>query len=532
MSDFDLVDVQDLYGRFETAVFAEDGTYQSGTPGFRDHLKSGTAGHAGPPLLTDIPDLTPELLRAVDDLGQIAYRGIGRTKKTLLVRVARMEDGSYAVSFRDETNMIRDRQTQVGRETVLELAASGEPLERVLEKTVLVAEKVNPGVICSILLVDRKRGVLLHGAAPHLPDFYNNAVHELPYGKGVGTCGHTAAVGKPTFIEDIMTHPNWAPFTEIAEEVGLRANWSQPIFDEDGTVIGTFAMYYREPKLPDAWERRFIVMASKLAGILIRWKRAEAQLSEARDSAEVSSRSKSEFLAHMSHELRTPLNAVIGMSELILHLEETLTRTTTRQYLEDIRSSGHHLLEIIEDLLEISSIETGRRKLHEEVFDATNAAHACIRMVQARATDAKIAITISRAEENPLPLLGERRAFNQILLNLLNNAIRYSGADTTVTVDLSSKKGFTLEVRDTGRGMDSVQLEALDTAFARTNNPQISSDGGLGIGLTIVRQLTELHGGTVQIDSRRGKGTQVTVEWPAERLAVNDGQIDRTGTAL
>lgn len=165
-----------------------------------------------------------------------------------------------------------------GHNKVLEQIATGVSLDRVLTTLVETAQDVNPEMIGSVLLFDRDENRLRHGSAPNLPDFYNKAVDGLVVGPCAGSCGTAAHTGQRVIVSDLMNHPYWAPFREIARRAGIGACWSEPILSSAGEVLGTFAMYYREPREPDPQDLEFIETAAHLAGIAISHRRAEDEL--------------------------------------------------------------------------------------------------------------------------------------------------------------------------------------------------------------------------------------------------------------
>jgi PAS domain S-box-containing protein len=167
-----------------------------------------------------------------------------------------------------------------GRNAVFEQLAADAPLERVLATVVAISEEIHPGILGSVLLVDRDHDHLRHGAAPSLPDFYVRAIDGIAIGPGVGSCGSAAHSGELVIVEDVRTHPFWSDFRELAERAGLRACWSQPIVSSGGEVLGTFAMYYREPRAPSAGERAHIEAVARLAALAIERRRAVEALRE------------------------------------------------------------------------------------------------------------------------------------------------------------------------------------------------------------------------------------------------------------
>ena len=182
-------------------------------------------------------------------------------------------DGSQDITERQRTEKLLR-----GRNKVLEQIATGISLDKVLNTLVETAEDVNPEMICSVLLLDKEENCLRQGAAPNLPDVYNDAVDGLEIGPGVGSCGTAAYLGERVIVADVMNHPYWAGYGELAKKAGIGACWSEPIVSPGGEVLGTFAMYYREPREPDTRDLVDIETAAHMAGIAISHQRAEEEL--------------------------------------------------------------------------------------------------------------------------------------------------------------------------------------------------------------------------------------------------------------
>ncbi len=181
---------------------------------------------------------------------------------------------------RDISDRLRTEEQQRGRSQVLEQLALGIPLEHVLQSLVESTEQVLPEMLCSILLLDKKTQQLHLGAAPSFPDFYNEAIDGLVIGDGVGSCGTAAFTAQRVIVEDVLTHPYWVAFRDLASQVGLRACWSEPVISTTNEVLGTLALYYREPRSPDTFALETIKTAAQLAGIAIERQLAEDTLRE------------------------------------------------------------------------------------------------------------------------------------------------------------------------------------------------------------------------------------------------------------
>lgn len=261
--------------------------------------------------------------------------------------------------------------------------------------------------------------------------------------------------------------------------------------------------------------------ARRSAGVVRRYQaRLEAQAADlraARDSAEAASKAKTQFLALMSHELRTPLNAVIGFSDVLRQTAMAGMAWPRRiEYADYIHASGQYLLELINDILDMSKVEAGRYELVEERVGVDALVDECLRLVEGRARAKEIAL-----ESAPVPaeLWVDRRALKQILTNLLTNAIKFSPRGSTVTIDARHRcDGLELRVRDRGRGMSQRELQHAFTPFGQVRDAHLSCDEGTGLGLTICRSLAALHGGSIVVDTAPGEGTTVHLRLPAARV--------------
>jgi diguanylate cyclase (GGDEF)-like protein/PAS domain S-box-containing protein len=188
------------------------------------------------------------------------------TERRLVIRVAWVGPRRL-ISFSDITDRWISEQRMRAHDTMLEMAAKGANLADILNAIVRQVETEDKTATCSVLLLDTEGKHLLTGAAPSLPAFYNQAIHGLEIGIGVGSCGTAAALGQRVVVEDIQTHAYWKPFTQLAQDAGLRACWSEPILSSRGKVLGTFAIYHAEPKSPHAEDIERIAFAANLAAI-------------------------------------------------------------------------------------------------------------------------------------------------------------------------------------------------------------------------------------------------------------------------
>ena len=239
----------------------------------------------------------------------------------------------------------------------------------------------------------------------------------------------------------------------------------------------------------------------------------EAELEQARAEAEAQNAGKSRFLANMSHELRTPLNAIMGFSDIMRQgLFGPLTDRYA-EYAELIHDSGGHLLDLISDVLDMSKIEAERFELARDIFDARDAVAGVLRLMRGQADRAGVQLRGLLPRE-PLDVTADRRAMKQIALNLVSNALKFTPRGGSVTVTLHAD-GSVLElvVADSGVGISVEDLHRLGRPYEQAGGPAQRA-AGTGLGLSLVRSFAELHGGEMDIESRLGEGTTVTVRLP------------------
>ncbi|HTO40860.1 MAG TPA: PAS domain-containing protein [Rhizomicrobium sp.] len=247
-------------------------------------------------------------------------------------------------------------------------------------------------------------------------------------------------------------------------------------------------------------------------------KKSSAELAQARDAAVKASYAKSAFLANMSHELRTPLNAIIGFSEMMTLAQFGPISDRYTEYAQDILSSGLHLLELINQILDLSKIEAGRMDLQEAEIAPRGVLEACARLLRERAEKAGVRLEV----EIPASHAGlwvDDLKFRQIVLNLLANAIKFTPAGGVVRIGaVFEPRGFLIEVRDTGVGMKPADIPAALEPFRQVGDDAGLKQQGTGLGLPLAKALAELHGGTLNLESRLRQGTTVTVLFPISRV--------------
>jgi len=246
-------------------------------------------------------------------------------------------------------------------------------------------------------------------------------------------------------------------------------------------------------------------------------KTLEQDLADARAEAERSNAAKSRFLAIMSHELRTPLNAVIGFSEMLANAEHLRIDHERRQeYARLIRDSGGHLLEVVNDVLDASRLETGDFKIVPEPFEPAAVIEGCREMLAPKARELGVALQLRVPQRLP-DIVADKRALKQILINLVANGLEFTNRGGTVTIDAAvERECLAVSVEDTGIGIAPEHVGRLGDAFFQVRSSYARTHNGAGLGLSIVKGLVKLHGGEVVVRSRVGEGTRVMVRLPLD----------------
>ncbi|MFO1034530.1 MAG: ATP-binding protein [Hyphomicrobiales bacterium] len=289
-------------------------------------------------------------------------------------------------------------------------------------------------------------------------------------------------------------------FVSVGTDITELKRQEENLLSSEKTLMETVRDLQKERQTAEEQSQRLAELADKYASEKAR--------------AEAANRSKSEFLANMSHELRTPLNAIIGFSEVMTN--EFFGPIGTPKYIEyanDIRRSGQFLLDVINDILDMSKIEAGRVDLEIEAVSLQILIEDVMRLVGPRASEGKINVSTDIQVERSFK--ADRRALKQIIINLMSNAIKFTPEGGSVSITArDAGRNIAFSIADSGIGIQQRDIQKLGRPFEQVENQFTKSRGGSGLGLAISRSLVELHGGKLEIASVVGKGTTVMVTLP------------------
>lgn len=460
--------------------------------------------------------------------------------------------GNFTGSMGVLTDMTRRAQIEAreaARARALYLIATGADLQAVLDAIVLGVEAQHSQALCSILLLDNSGDHVLLGSAPHLPTFYNEAIHGATIGPRAGSCGTAAYTGRRVIVEDILTDPLWDDYRPLAIQAGLGACWSEPIRDSNGKVLGTFAIYHREAHRPDDEDIETISASASLAAIAIERNRDQKkmlelnvdlekkvrlrtlELNQEKDRAEAASRAKSEFVSNISHEIRTPMHSIQGLLELV---GNTSLDAIQKDYLGKIDLAVQHLLGIINSVLDFSRIETGKFQLDRQHYSLRSVLNNVESQLANSASSKGLKLVFSVAEDVPDNLYGDPLRLGQVLINYIGNAIKFSDhGEIRVSGKLVSRDGRTCKlrflVRDQGIGIRQDVQKKLFQPFEQADSSTTREFGGTGLGLAICRKIVEETGGQVGVESEPGKGSEF---WFTTRMGITDGKARVQADAL
>jgi GAF domain-containing protein/anti-sigma regulatory factor (Ser/Thr protein kinase) len=313
-------------------------------------------------------------------------------------------------------------------------------------------------------------------------------------------------------VADLAADKTFAASTGMID-IGARTGLGVPLLRGDD-VLGIIVLVRIEVRAFEEREVELVESFARQAAIAIENVRLFNEIQQKSAQLEVANRHKSEFLANMSHELRTPLNAIIGFSEVLLQRMFGELNPQQADYLEDIVSSGRHLLSLINDILDLSKIEAGRMELEAAPFSLVAALTNAVTLVRERAQSHGIKLALEVAPDLDTVVADERK-LKQVVVNLLANAVKFTPDGGTVSLRAERQNGeVCLAVRDSGIGIAAEDQQRIFEEFQQASHQGERSREGTGLGLSLSKRMVELHGGTISVDSAPGKGSTFTVALP------------------
>ena len=354
-----------------------------------------------------------------------------------------------------------------------------------------------------------------------------DALRAVPIQLGEGATGQAALRQVPVEVADIVEDRQYQfeRVRSILMRLGYRSVLSIPLLHEQ-RILGALTVSRREPgSFPPETVTLLQTFATQSA-LAIQNARLFREIADKSRQLEAASRHKSEFLANMSHELRTPLNAILGFSEVLAERMFGEVNEKQAEYLQDILSSGRHLLSLINDILDLSKVEAGRLELELGRFHLPTALDNALTLVRERATRHGITLTQTVAE-GVGDIVADERKVKQILLNLLSNAVKFTPEGGRVGLTATAAEGVvTIAVSDTGIGIAPEDQAAIFEEFRQVGRDDTRTQEGTGLGLTLAKKFVELHGGRIWVQSHVGQGSTFSFTLPArldERRASDQG---------
>ena len=350
------------------------------------------------------------------------------------------------------------------------------------------------------------------------------ALREVRYQKGEGAIGRTAITREPFQIPDITIPGLYeSRVRETLIESGVRAVLAVPMIHQN-RLIGCLGVTRKRPgEFPTETIDLLRTFATQSA-LAIQNARLFQEIADKSRQLEAASRHKSEFLANMSHELRTPLNAIIGFSEVLAERMFGEVNEKQAEYLQDILSSGRHLLSLINDILDLSKVEAGRLELELGRFHLPTALDNALTLVRERATRHGITLT-QTLDERVGDIVADERKVKQILLNLLSNAVKFTPEGGRVGLTVTRAEDIvTISVSDTGIGIAPEDQATIFEEFRQVGREDARKQEGTGLGLTLAKKFVELHGGRIWVESHVGQGSTFTFTLPDGGSASDHGE--------
>jgi signal transduction histidine kinase/ActR/RegA family two-component response regulator len=409
-------------------------------------------------------------------------------------------------------------------EVLTVLGRTGSDVDAILTAVVSNARQLCRADAALIYLLDGDvyRPARASGTSGAVLEYFSRNPFALDPGTMIGRAGLSRQAGQ---IEDVLRDPAYGR-TDAQRVAGFRTVMAAPmLFDDE--VVGVLNLWRYHVQPFDERAMTLMTAFAAHAAVAIRNVHLMRALEQRGAELEAASRHKSEFLASMSHELRTPLNAVIGFSEVLLERMFGDLNERQEDYLRDILSSGRHLLDLLNDILDLSKVEAGRLELERSRFSVSDVVDYCVAMVRERAAAHRITLR-SVVASDAGDIDADELRFKQVLLNLLSNAVKFTPDGGIVTVDAArTGPDITVAVSDTGVGIAPDDTDRIFESFQQGSRSPARHEG-TGLGLTLCRRIVELHGGRIWVQSEIGAGSTFRFSLPVSAPeVVNEQPVQR-----
>ncbi len=436
---------------------------------------------------------------------------------------------------RDELNArVRDRTRELHREVlerrfaesiisgqkrVLQQLATGKPLPGVLSTLLAEVESHISNTVAAISIVEQGSEWFDEPIGLQLSSPQREGLKQLPFDPKGPAPARVAALGKAQHDFHDAKEEQTAGFDST---IHGGACWAYPVLTSDGRLLGVITLFHRKDREPAEEELELIESACSLASLSIEQRNGEKALKDAMHKATAANRAKSDFLANMSHEIRTPLNAILGFTDLMRSSDDELD-AERRDYLDTIASSGKHLLALINDILDLSKIESARTEVTAEPSDPHRVLVEVMSLLRVRAVEQGITLDCEWQSPVPETILTDSARLRQLLVNLVGNAVKFTeegSVRVTAAIEeaTSTKPTLRIEITDTGIGIAEDKIAEIFNPFVQADASVTRRFGGTGLGLAICRRLAEAMKGTLDVTSEPGVGSCFTLRLPTGSL--------------
>jgi signal transduction histidine kinase len=430
-------------------------------------------------------------------------------------QVVRDKEGKVT-GFRGTVQDITERkeaeQRQQHDNCILENIAKDGPLSDTLSLLIEQAEAMQPDRFGAVFIADPENGHLHCETAPSLPNSLISALDAL----NIDLC---QAAHPETSISNITSHPAWQSLRAVSENAGFFICCSKVIQSSSGQLLGLLLMYSRAPHPASDGCSLLTAELARFAAIAIEQKQVLWSLIEAKEEADKANQAKSQFLSRISHDLRTPLTAIMGFGQLLGMDKSAPLSQRQVDSVAEINKASEHLLDLINDILNLAQIESGHIELQLEAVNTCELVAECEALIAPLAAERDINFTTPHTEgreppAHPFLVEADRKRLKQVLLNLLGNAVKYNRHGGSISISCEpAGRNLRILVADTGEGLTEVQQSQLFLSFERLGAEHTSTKGS-GIGLVIAKGLVENMAGTIGVESESGKGSTFWIELP------------------